>query len=147
MTPHPLYDPDGTLWNIAIATGPDSKGESTNIWRYVIFKVSPPKTEQEFKNPWLNLEIIAEIGSSRPYSISYMHSFFVTENYVVFTEQPWIKTNDGFDFLKSGCQTPTERQSADCPDGTTPPSNHNSRQCYDECGRPIPLRSCFVSSI
>merc|ERR1719295_30233 len=59
------------------------------------------------------------------------------------TEQPWIKTNDGFDFLKSECQAPTERQSADCPTGTTPPSSHNSRQCYDECGRPIPLRSCF----
>ena len=90
MTPHPLYDPDGTLWNIAIATGPNSKGESTHIWRYVIFKVTPPKTEQEKKNPWLNLKIVAEIGSSRPYSISYMHSFFMTENYIVFTEQPWI---------------------------------------------------------
>ena len=90
MTPHPLYDPDGTLWNIAFATGPDRAGKSSVVWRYVIFKVSSPKTKEEFKNPWLRLEIMAEVSSSRPYSISYLHSFFMTENYLIFTEQPWI---------------------------------------------------------
>ena len=61
MTPHPMYDPDGTLWNIAFATGPDRNGKSSGAWRYVIYKVTPPKTEEESKNPWLRLEIVTEV--------------------------------------------------------------------------------------
>ena len=90
MTPHPMLDPDGTLWNIAFATGPDKNGESSAAWRYVIYKVGPPQTEEEYKNPWLRLEIVAEIPSSRSFAISYLHSFFLTENYLIFTEQPRI---------------------------------------------------------
>ena len=90
MTPHPMYDPDGTLWNIAFATGPDRNGKSSGAWRYVIYKVTPPKTEEESRNPWLRLEIVTEVPSSRPMAISYLHSFFLTENYLIFTEQPWI---------------------------------------------------------
>ena len=40
MTPHPMYDPDGTLWNIAMAMGPTKDGSSTSGWRYVVYKVS-----------------------------------------------------------------------------------------------------------
>ena len=40
MTPHPMYDPDGTLWNIALAMGPTKDGISTSGWRYVVYKVS-----------------------------------------------------------------------------------------------------------
>jgi len=90
MTPHPLYEPDGTMWNIAFATGPDREGKSTGTWRYVVFKVTPPKNAEESADPWLNLEIVSELGSSRPMSVSYLHSFFMTENYIIFTEQPWI---------------------------------------------------------
>ena len=90
MTPHPMYDPDGTLWNIAFATGPDRNGKSSGAWQYVIYKVKPPKTEEESRNPWLRLEIVTEVPSSRPMAISYLHSFFLTENYLIFTEQPWI---------------------------------------------------------
>ena len=89
MTPHPMYDPDGTMWNVAVAMGPDRNGKSTGVWRYVIFKVTPPQTEEERQDPWLNLEIVSELGSSRPMSISYLHSFFMTERYLIFTEQPW----------------------------------------------------------
>ena len=92
MTPHPMYDQDGTMWNVAMARGPDRHGKSTgfNVWRYVIFKVTPPQTEEERRDPWLNLEIVSELGSSRALSISYLHSFFMTERYLIFTEQPWI---------------------------------------------------------
>ena len=38
---------------IASATGLDSKGQFNGVWRYVIFKVTPPQTEAERKNPWL----------------------------------------------------------------------------------------------
>lgn len=90
MTPHPMYDHDGTMWNVAMASGPDRHGKSTGAWRYVVFKVTPPKTEEERRDPWLNLEIVAELGSSRAMSISYLHSFFMTERYLIFTEQPWL---------------------------------------------------------
>ena len=36
------------------------------------------------------LEIVTELASSKPMAVSYLHSFFMTENYVIFTEQPWI---------------------------------------------------------
>jgi len=90
MTPHPLYDSDGTMWNIAFAQGPDRHGKSDGLWRYVVFKVSPPKTDEERRDPWLNLEIVNELGSSRAMAISYLHSFFMTDDYLIFTEQPWI---------------------------------------------------------
>jgi len=90
VTPHPLYEPDGTMWNIAFATGPDREGNSNGVWRYVVFKVTPPQNEEEKRNPWVNLKIVAEKASSRMMSVSYLHSFFMTENYVIFTEMPWI---------------------------------------------------------
>ena len=96
MTPHPLYDEDGTLWNIGFAVGPDKTGKASSAWRYVIFKVSPPKTAEEFKNPWLKLEIVAEISSSRLFPISYFHSFFMTENFLIYAEQPWITGGEKF---------------------------------------------------
>merc|ERR1711892_491501 len=89
MTPHPLYEPDGTMWNIAFATGPDREGRSAGAWRYVVFRVSPPNKEEE-RDPWINLEIVSELASSRAMAVSYLHSFFMTEHYIIFTEQPWI---------------------------------------------------------
>jgi hypothetical protein len=90
VTPHPLYEPDGTMWNIAFATGPDREGNSGGAWRYVVFRVSPPTNEEEERDPWRNLQIVSELASSRPMSVAYLHSFFMTENYLIFTEQPWI---------------------------------------------------------
>ena len=90
LTPHPLYEEDGTMWNIAIAAGPDTGGNLSAVWRYVIFKVGPPKTAEEERDPWQNLEVVGEKSSSRPISISYHHSFFMTARYIIFTEQPWI---------------------------------------------------------
>ena len=52
LTPHPLYEADGTMWNIAIAAGPDTGGNLSAVWRYVIFKVGPPKTAEEERDPW-----------------------------------------------------------------------------------------------
>ena len=90
ITAHPLYESDGTMWNIASATGLDSKGQFNGVWRYVIFKVTPPQTEAERKNPWLRTEIVSEVAPSRFFSISYLHSFFMTENYVIIPEQPLL---------------------------------------------------------
>lgn len=91
MTAHALNDKkDGTVWNLALATGPSASGESKGIWRYVVYKIPPPQTDAHRANPWLNLQIVAEVFSSRAISIGYAHSFFMTENYLVIAEQPWI---------------------------------------------------------
>ena len=41
-------------------------------------------------NFFSRLEIVTELAASKPMAVSYLHSFFMTENYVIFTEQPWI---------------------------------------------------------
>ena len=107
ITAHPLYESDGTMWNIASATGLDSKGQFNGVWRYVIFKVTPPQTEAERKNPWLRTEIVSEVTPSRFFSISYLHSFFMTENYVIIPEQPLLIGRPPKNSRKSFIQNPT----------------------------------------
>ena len=40
QTAHPMYDSDGTMWNVGIAAGPDKFGHASGVWRYVIYKVN-----------------------------------------------------------------------------------------------------------
>jgi len=87
QTPHPLYEKDGTMWNIAMCTGPGRDGKSSGAWRYVIYKVPKPKGSED---PYENLEVVAELPSTRSMSINYLHSFFMTERYVILPQQPWI---------------------------------------------------------
>ena len=87
MTPHCQHDQDGTAWNIGIAIA------STIQPEYVVFKVTPPKSEAERMNPWLNLQIVKRIPSPKQGSIPYFHSFFMTENYLVIPEHPWSTCN------------------------------------------------------
>merc|ERR1740139_1168625 len=45
MTAHALNDKeDGTVWNLALCTGPSASGESKGVWRYVVYKIPPPET-------------------------------------------------------------------------------------------------------
>ena len=86
MTPHPQYDADGTMWNVGITLVDYSFVQS----QYVVFKVTPPVTDQERANPWLNLKVVTTVPSPRRGSIPYFHSFFMTENYLVLPEHPWV---------------------------------------------------------
>merc|ERR1712029_807769 len=83
MTPHPLLDKDGTLWNVGMMAG-------SGGLKVAVFKVPPPETEEEKRNPWLKTQLVAAIPSSRSMSFSYFHSFFMTENYLIYPEMPWI---------------------------------------------------------
>ena len=56
----------------------------------MVYRVPPPTTAAERADPWLGLEIVAELASSRALAASYLHSFFMTEHFLIFTEQPWI---------------------------------------------------------
>ena len=89
MTVHPLYDSDGTYWNMGtLYRFSDMIANGGSVFAHVIMKISPPKTKQEKKNPWLSLEIVAKIPSPHWMSIPYTHSFFMTENYLVLPHQP-----------------------------------------------------------
>ncbi|XP_030648615.1 beta,beta-carotene 9',10'-oxygenase [Chanos chanos] len=78
-TAHPHYDPDGTVYNMGNSYG--SKGVFYNIISVPPEKESPEDTLQGAKV----ICSIAPADKSRP---SYYHSFAMSENYVVFIEQP-----------------------------------------------------------
>uniref|UniRef100_A0A8D0GRU9 Beta-carotene oxygenase 1 n=1 Tax=Sphenodon punctatus TaxID=8508 RepID=A0A8D0GRU9_SPHPU len=85
-TSHPHYDSAGNVLNMG--TSIVDKGKT----KYVIFKIPPsvPETEKKKKKSCLKyLEVMCAIPSRSLLHPSYYHSFGVTENYIVFIEQPF----------------------------------------------------------
>ncbi|KAK5858365.1 hypothetical protein PBY51_002511 [Eleginops maclovinus] len=82
-TAHPHYDPDGTAYNMGNSYG--SKGALYNIIR-----VPPEKSDT--KDTLQGATVLCSIVPSNKSHPSYYHSFAMSENYVVFIEQP-IKMN------------------------------------------------------
>ncbi|TNN72525.1 Beta,beta-carotene 9',10'-oxygenase [Liparis tanakae] len=78
-TAHPHYDPDGTAYNMGNSYG--SKGAQYNI-----IKVPPERTDA--KDTLEGAQILCSIAPAKKSHPSYYHSFAMTENYVVFIEQP-----------------------------------------------------------
>ncbi|XP_054632134.1 beta,beta-carotene 15,15'-dioxygenase isoform X2 [Dunckerocampus dactyliophorus] len=83
-TAHPHYDDDGNTYNMGTAImglGPP---------KYVIFKVPTGASDPEQKKP--ALQMVQQVGSLPFRSTlfpSYFHSFGMTENFIVFVEQPF----------------------------------------------------------
>ncbi|XP_076989236.1 beta,beta-carotene 15,15'-dioxygenase [Tamandua tetradactyla] len=84
-TSHPHYDADGNILNIG--TSIMDKGKT----KYVIFKIpaTAPGAEKAGKSPLKHTEVLCSIPSHSVLSPSYHHSFGVTENYIIFLEQPF----------------------------------------------------------
>ncbi|KAM4015570.1 carotenoid-cleaving dioxygenase, mitochondrial-like [Anomaloglossus baeobatrachus] len=82
-TAHPHYDLDGTSYNMG-----NSYGKNGTF--YNIMKV--PAQESEDEDSLHGAQIICSIPASDKFHPSYYHSFGMTENYIVFMEQP-IKLN------------------------------------------------------
>ncbi|KAM4721781.1 beta,beta-carotene 15,15'-dioxygenase [Rhinophrynus dorsalis] len=82
-TAHPHYDSAGNTLNMGTSIG--DKGRT----KYVIFKVpsSVPDNEKK-KSPLKHAEVLCSIPARRLLSPSYYHSFGMTENYIIFIEQP-----------------------------------------------------------
>lgn len=78
-TAHPHYDPDGTTYNMGNSYG--RRGVLYNIIR-----VPPEKTESE--DTLQGAKILCSIVPANKSHPSYYHSFAMSENYVVFIEQP-----------------------------------------------------------
>ncbi|XP_078538129.1 carotenoid-cleaving dioxygenase, mitochondrial-like isoform X2 [Lissotriton helveticus] len=78
-TAHPHYDPDGTVFNMGNSYG--KHGSSYNIIRVPPQKLDPCDTLE-------GAQVVCSIAPKEKMRPSYYHSFGMTENYVIFVEQP-----------------------------------------------------------
>nr|XP_057907887.1 beta,beta-carotene 15,15'-dioxygenase isoform X2 [Doryrhamphus excisus] len=83
-TAHPHYDDDGNTYNMGTAIvglGPP---------KYVVFKVPADASDPQQKTPALQkVQQIASLPFRSTLFPSYFHSFGMTENFIVFVEQPF----------------------------------------------------------
>ncbi|XP_066494064.1 beta,beta-carotene 15,15'-dioxygenase [Tiliqua scincoides] len=83
-TSHPHYDSAGNILNMG--TSIVDKGRT----KYVIFQIPPSAPGEKKKTKGLeHLEVMCSIPSHSLLHPSYYHSFGVSENYVLFIEQPF----------------------------------------------------------
>ncbi|KAG2469704.1 BCDO1 dioxygenase, partial [Polypterus senegalus] len=82
VTSHPHYDKAGNSFNMGTSIA--EKGKT----RYTIFKVPPASAGNE-KMCLKNLEVVCSIPCRSLFTPSYYHSFGMTENYIIFIEQPF----------------------------------------------------------
>ncbi|XP_006152649.1 beta,beta-carotene 15,15'-dioxygenase [Tupaia chinensis] len=84
-TAHPHYDAAGNILNMG--TSIVDKGKT----KYVMFKIPAmgPEAKKKGKSPLKHTEVFCSIPAHSLLSPSYYHSFGITENYVVFLEQPF----------------------------------------------------------
>ncbi|XP_051902563.1 carotenoid-cleaving dioxygenase, mitochondrial-like isoform X39 [Hippocampus zosterae] len=78
-TAHPHYDPDGTCFNMGNSYGGNGS-------MYNIIRVPPEKSNDE--DTLEGAKILCSIAPANFSQPSYYHSFAMSENYVVFIEQP-----------------------------------------------------------
>nr|NP_001019730.1 beta,beta-carotene 15,15'-dioxygenase [Bos taurus]AAY25023.1 beta-carotene-15,15'-oxygenase [Bos taurus] len=84
-TSHPHYDAAGNVLNVG--TSIVDKGKT----KYVIFKIPAPVPggRKEGRSPLKDTEVFCSIAAHSLLSPSYYHSFGVSENYIIFLEQPF----------------------------------------------------------
>ncbi|XP_060888467.1 beta,beta-carotene 15,15'-dioxygenase [Labrus mixtus] len=83
-TAHPHYDDEGNTYNMGTAIMGFGRP------KYVIFKVPADASDKEHNKPALRkVQQVASIPFRSTLFPSYFHSFGMTENYIVFVEQPF----------------------------------------------------------
>ncbi|KAM9713130.1 beta,beta-carotene 15,15'-dioxygenase-like [Menidia menidia] len=82
---HPHYDKEGNAYNIGTSIA--EKGKT----KYTLFKVPAVSEKNKGKNvPALkNVEVICTVPCRSLLTPSYYHSFGMTDNYIIFIEQPF----------------------------------------------------------
>ncbi|CAH1232194.1 BCO1 [Branchiostoma lanceolatum] len=80
-TAHAQNDTDGTTYNMGTTYGKNGG--------YCLIKIPPPD-KGEVENPLQKASIIAKIPQKYGAFPNYFHSFAMTENYIVFVEQPFF---------------------------------------------------------
>lgn len=78
-TAHPHYDPDGTVYNMGNSYGKEGT-------RYNIIRVPPQKSGEG--ETLEGAQVVCSIEPEEKMKPAYYHSFGMSENYVVFVEQP-----------------------------------------------------------
>uniref|UniRef100_A0A4W6C3X6 Beta-carotene oxygenase 1, like n=1 Tax=Lates calcarifer TaxID=8187 RepID=A0A4W6C3X6_LATCA len=82
-TAHPHYDSEGNTYNMGTAI------MGFGWPKYVIFKVPADASDKEHKRPALRkVQQVCSIPFRSTLFPSYFHSFGMTENYIIFVEQP-----------------------------------------------------------
>ncbi|KAF7653506.1 hypothetical protein LDENG_00081910 [Lucifuga dentata] len=81
-TAHPHYDQDGNTYNMGTAILGFGRP------KYVIFKV-PAASAEDRKPALAKLQLVCSLPFRSALSPSYFHSFGMTENFIVFVEQPF----------------------------------------------------------
>ncbi|KAF1764060.1 hypothetical protein GCK72_004006 [Caenorhabditis remanei] len=81
-TAHQLYDSNGDIYNIGSRFGPDSA--------HVFTVTRNPKTAEKSisDHSWEHTSMIGEIKCSEAFYPTYMHSFGMSENYLIMFESP-----------------------------------------------------------
>uniref|UniRef100_A0A674CF21 Beta-carotene oxygenase 1, like n=1 Tax=Salmo trutta TaxID=8032 RepID=A0A674CF21_SALTR len=83
-TAHPHYDDEGNTYNMGTAL------MRFGMPNYVIFKVPVNASDKEHKKPALRkVKQVCNIPFRSTLFPSYFHSFGMTENYIIFVEQPF----------------------------------------------------------
>ncbi|TWW63888.1 Beta,beta-carotene 15,15'-dioxygenase [Takifugu flavidus] len=83
-TAHPHYDEEGNTYNMGTAL------IGLGLPKYVIFKIPAETSDKGHKKPALRkVQQICSIPFRSTMFPSYFHSFGMTENYIVFVEQPF----------------------------------------------------------
>ncbi|XP_072130787.1 retinoid isomerohydrolase-like isoform X1 [Mobula birostris] len=83
-TAHPHIERDGTVYNIGNCFG------KRFAFAYNIIKIPPLQSDKQ--DPLRKTEVIVQFPCSDRFKPSYVHSFGLCENYIVFVEQP-VKIN------------------------------------------------------
>ncbi|XP_041446089.1 beta,beta-carotene 15,15'-dioxygenase isoform X2 [Xenopus laevis] len=81
-TSHPHYDSAGNTINMGTSIGDKAKT------KYLLFKIPPKIPDNSKKSLLKHAEVVCSIPCNRLLSPSYYHSFGMTENYIIFIEQP-----------------------------------------------------------
>ncbi|XP_066499980.1 retinal Mueller cells isomerohydrolase-like isoform X2 [Hoplias malabaricus] len=84
MTAHPHIEQDGTVYNIGNCFGKNMQ------FAYNIVKI--PSAQKDTSDPIAKSNVVVQFPSSERFKPSYVHSFGITEKYLVFVETP-IKIN------------------------------------------------------
>uniref|UniRef100_H2ZXX9 Retinoid isomerohydrolase n=1 Tax=Latimeria chalumnae TaxID=7897 RepID=H2ZXX9_LATCH len=84
VTAHPHIENDGTVYNIGNCFGKNL------CFAYNVIKIPPLHADKQ--DPLTKTKTVVQFPCSERFKPSYVHSFGMTENYIVFVEQP-VKIN------------------------------------------------------
>ncbi|CAL8111657.1 unnamed protein product [Orchesella dallaii] len=79
---HPLTDDDGYTYNVGCSLLAGLK--------YSVVKIPPAGKNESAKDAFKKAKVLCNIASSNTGLLSFMHSFGMTKNYLIFIEQPYV---------------------------------------------------------